>query len=329
MLQKQNYRRHRCVVVTTLLLFGHGLIASAGTAQWSAPGPSGNWNSALDWTPKMIPNGPGDSAVFGFSKATAVSTSADTQIGKLTFNPGASSFTITPTPGTAFTIGNPGIINNSGITQNFLVTGNDAGLSGQILFQNSASAGNGMMFVANGATVIGELGGLIGFANSSKAGTATFVTNAPPIGSTIGGYIFGDSATADHGTFVTNGGFESYTENAEIDFPGAPPRAMATLPPTAGPPPSVGGIFQFFESARAGNGVFTTNGGSISSALGGDIIFNNTSTADHGIFITTPVSRTLVTVSLYFIRTRCGQWNFYQQWRRCRSWQRRRHWILR
>ena len=43
---------------------------------------------------------------------------------------------------------------------------------------------------------------------------------------------------------------------------------------------------QFFESARAGNGVFTTNGGSISSALGGDIIFNNTSTADHGIFIT-------------------------------------------
>ena len=88
MLQKQNYRRHRCVVVTTLLLFGHGLIASAGTAQWSAPGPSGNWNSALDWTPEMIPNGPGDSAVFGFSKATRpVSTSADTQIGKLTFNP--------------------------------------------------------------------------------------------------------------------------------------------------------------------------------------------------------------------------------------------------
>src|SRR5256885_8155756 len=48
---------------------------------------------------------------------------------------------ITSTPGDPFTISGTGIINNSGVTQNFVIDQDDTGDQNGIIFTNTASAG--------------------------------------------------------------------------------------------------------------------------------------------------------------------------------------------
>src|SRR5690348_14209689 len=67
----------------------------AGSATWSANPVSGDWNTAANWTPNTVPNGPADIATFGVSNQTASTVStADIEVSELIFNPGASPFTI-------------------------------------------------------------------------------------------------------------------------------------------------------------------------------------------------------------------------------------------
>ena len=104
-----------------LLLPDHPVFA--GSAQWR-PGPpppqTGDWNTPGNWNPATVPNGPADLAAFGVSSITGLSLSANTQVNTITFNAGASAYTITASPALTLTISGTGIVNSSGIPQNFV-----------------------------------------------------------------------------------------------------------------------------------------------------------------------------------------------------------------
>jgi hypothetical protein len=105
------------------LMFLVPAAAYADSAQWNLSPISGDWNTAANWTPNGVPNGPADIATFGLSNTTDVSTSANTEVNSIIFTPAATNpYTITAGRDVTLTISRAGIINNSGIAQNF-VTG--------------------------------------------------------------------------------------------------------------------------------------------------------------------------------------------------------------
>jgi autotransporter-associated beta strand protein len=141
----------------------------AGSATWNLNPASGDWNTAANWTPPTVPNGPADTAQFAVSNTTDISISSPTEVNGTQFNPGASAFSITAAPMLTFTISGVGITNNSGTTQNFVTTVDGVGNHGSINFSNSATAGNATL-IANGGG--GSIGGAILFSGNSTGGTA-------------------------------------------------------------------------------------------------------------------------------------------------------------
>src|SRR5712691_5112123 len=96
--------------------------ARAGSATWKLNPQNNNWNTAGNWTPGTVPNGPADTATFAVSNNPAVSVMTTTEVEGIVFNPGASAFSITSSSnmqGTAsLTISGTGVTNNSGVAQN-------------------------------------------------------------------------------------------------------------------------------------------------------------------------------------------------------------------
>jgi autotransporter-associated beta strand protein len=219
----------------------------AGSATWKTRPDSGDWNTAANWNPMTVPNGPSDTATFDFSSRTNVSLSADTEVNDITFNPGASTFTITAPPGLTLTFSGAGIINNSGITQNFATARGLGGNQALIQFTNRATAGNRTAFTNNPGS-LGEQGTII-FNDNASAGNAIFTNNGAKVGR--GGQVIFFGGTAGNGIFINNGG--------------------AGLGPA--------GSTQFFASSTAGNGTFITNG------FGAAVEFSPFSTAGNGTFI--------------------------------------------
>src|SRR5947208_12768485 len=108
------------------LLFLVPSVTYAISAQWDLDPISGDWNTAANWTPMTVPNGPADVATFGLSNTTDVSISENTEVNGVVFNPGADAFTITvpgvdpcnatchgDQPSLTLTISGVGITNNS------------------------------------------------------------------------------------------------------------------------------------------------------------------------------------------------------------------------
>jgi hypothetical protein len=132
------------------LMFLVPSITYAISAEWDLDPISGDWNTATNWTPMGIPNGPADVATFGLSNMTDVSISADIEVNGIIFtaaatNPYAITASHTASQSFTLTISGSGITNNSGVTQNFVTGGpgdnNVTSSSGQIQFTNSATAG--------------------------------------------------------------------------------------------------------------------------------------------------------------------------------------------
>src|SRR5438034_11660263 len=94
--------------------------ALAGSATWQLNPVSSDWNTAANWTPVTVPNGPSDTATFDLSNITDVAVSASTTVNGIVFNPGGSAFMITANSFDLLTIVGTGIVNNSGVPQNFV-----------------------------------------------------------------------------------------------------------------------------------------------------------------------------------------------------------------
>jgi autotransporter-associated beta strand protein len=241
------------------------VVAHATSATWDLNPGSGDWNAAANWTPMGVPNGPADVATFGLSNTTDVSISANTEVNSIIFRPTATNtYTITATSALKLTISGVGVVNNSGIAQNFVAASSPGFANAlRLVFKNSATAGSETFFTMNGGAAADESPGVTVFEDSSSAGHGTFTNNGPTTLGTSGGGIteFTDNATASNGTFVNNGG----TIHDPIT--------------------SDQGATVFIGNSSAGNGVFTNNAGTVSGARGGQTGFSANATAANGTFI--------------------------------------------
>jgi len=211
----------------------------AGSATWRANPSSGDWNTAANWAPMTVPNGPSDTATFASSNQTNVSLSAHATVDGVVFNPGASGFTISiPNPLSMYLEG-VGITNNSAIFQHFVVGESGATIFSNMGFFNSATAGSLMVFTIEFGTIF--------FENTSTAGDATFINSGGTVTSGDGGItFFSQSSSAANATLIVNGG------------------AVAN---------SRGGSVQFANRATAANATVTVNGSTASGAGGGELLF--------------------------------------------------------
>src|SRR5205823_4413274 len=86
--------------------------AHAGSATWQLTPVSGDWNTAANWMPNTVPNGPTDTATFAFSHTRNVFVSAETEVASLTFGTEASSYLITVNGTILLTLSGTGVANN-------------------------------------------------------------------------------------------------------------------------------------------------------------------------------------------------------------------------
>src|SRR5438874_13841076 len=86
-----------CAMILAFLLCALGAVY-ADSATWNLNPISNDWNTAANWTPATVPNGPNDVATFGVSSTTDVSITASIEVNSIVFSPGASAFIITPSP---------------------------------------------------------------------------------------------------------------------------------------------------------------------------------------------------------------------------------------
>jgi autotransporter-associated beta strand protein len=225
----------------------------AGSATWNLNPTNADWNTAANWTPATVPNGPADTATFDVSNTTGVSLLlANVEVNSIIFNPGASAFTITNMLSTS-TFSGVGITNNSASIQNFKAGGFSAD-QGVILFTNNTTAGSLTAFTNNGGDT-GSNPGSTGFFDTSNAGSGTFTNNGTGGSENYGGHTdFFGSSTAANGTFINNGGISCTYQ------------------------PFCGGQTRFDETSTAGNATLIANTGGQFSDEGGTIFFWSDST---------------------------------------------------
>jgi autotransporter-associated beta strand protein len=240
------------------LMFLVSAVAYADSAQWNLHPTSGDWNTAGNWTPMTVPNGPTDIATFALSNTTNVSISEDTEVNGIIFTSAATNLhTVTASPELTLTISGVGIKNNSGIAQKFVTAVDGSRNFGRILFTTSATA-ESCIFTNDGSTFASR-GGSTEFYDSSTAANASFA-NRSGSGTGTSATIFFDTSTAANGTFTNEGGG------------------------TGGTPFAEGGQTLFYDASTAGNGIFTNNGATASGGFGGDTVFDDSSSAGNGSF---------------------------------------------
>jgi autotransporter-associated beta strand protein len=264
-------------------------ISLAASATWSANPSSSDWNTASNWVPMTVPNGPSDTATFQTSNQTLVRLSANTEVNGIIFNSGASSFGITNGPALTLTISGTGITNNSGITQTFVISNVQNG-TGHLAFINAANAGDFTNQIYNTPYATTS------FSNSASAGSATFIDSPYSIIS------FSSSSTAGNGTFTNSHDSSmsfsnsSTAASANVTLLGccgseAPNTnsstavsANVTLPDGANPR---GAQAVFLNNSSAANALFTINGSQASDGFQGAVLeFFNTSGAGSSSLIT-------------------------------------------
>ena len=232
---------------------------------------SNDWNTAANWTPATVPNGAHDTATFDVSNATDVFVQATDILKAMTFDSGASSFTISI--GGSVAVGQlrlkgVGIINNSGTTQNLLIAGLSTDLQSSLAFIGTATAGNGTVITNNpyGTTT---------FADSSSAGSATFINHSE---GGLGMTVFRDNSTAANGTFTNEAGDGLF--GGQINFEDDSTAGAGFF--TNKGQGFFGGVIVFDLNARAGTATFINEANS--HGAGASMQFAGNSSADHGTF---------------------------------------------
>ena len=283
-----------------------------GSATWSANAVSGDWNTAPNWIPPVVPNSAQSSATFAVSTTTGISISANTQVSTIAFNAGASNFTITANPGLSLTIGGGGITNNSGVTQNFMTAVSAAsGLRGFLVFANNATVGSGIALTNkagpssgetdflgsssagsatitdNGGSGNGPNGGITHFFNTSTAGNAMITNNPATAAQAFTGLAqFSDTSTAGNARITNQGGAVSGGTEGETRFSDSSTAATASIINQGGIVNlASGGLTDFNNMSSAANTIINNNGGAVKGAYGGTTVFGNNSTAAAATFI--------------------------------------------
>ncbi|MBB4392739.1 autotransporter outer membrane beta-barrel domain-containing protein [Bradyrhizobium sp. ERR14] len=249
------------------------LLATTALGVVAAHAVDGTWTGGFsDWTDptnwSSNPSVPDETATFTNTGSTAVdNNNSVVSIGTIQFANTSQAYT--------FTIGNPFIVNATGIinndtvnTQTFQVTSGN-----NLVFQNSSTASGG----AGAVTITNDVGGNVNFIQDSTAGTASLANS--------GFVTFEDSASAG-GAQITN------NATGQIDFFTNASAGTATINNGAGgvlnfhntttaATSSIinDGTVNFDGSATAGSATITTNNGATTN-------FSGTSSGGSAKFIT-------------------------------------------
>ena len=201
-----------------------------------------------------------DIATFEASNNTNVSLSSGVTLNGITFQAGASMFTIISQSSFAgFLINGVGVTNDSGVQQTFVADarGRD---QGDITFAGSATAGNAT-YVNNGSSVRGSFGGGTSFLDTSTAASATFVADGGHADDAAGGGIlFFDSSTAASASFTINGGTVAGSTGGHVEFVHTSTADHATLTANGGTNGGGGGTIFFFDGSQGGRAKITLSG---------------------------------------------------------------------
>ncbi len=266
--------------------------AQAGSATWNLNPVSGNWRNAGNWTPATVPNSLTDVATFGVSNTTDIELKPrNLLVAEIDFQPGASAYTFSLDKQTIWSVAGAGIVNNSGIIQNFVNTAPTTPSEVTLLqFGGSASAGSQTAFTVEGGSGSGAPG-QISFIDQANAGNAVFVckgSTGPTF--TYGGEVsFGGSATAASATLMLEGGAGAGGAGGSLSFGGnfaTPTAANANITAEGSSVANASGSFvNFLTSATAGSATMVANGGQAEGPFGGaSIIFTGLCSAENATF---------------------------------------------
>lgn len=300
--------------------------ARAGSATWALNPTTDDWNTAANWMPSTVPNGPAEVATFQASNQGNISTSIVTEVGSIVFESDAIPYTITTTAD--LVLAGSGIENNSNITQTFIQPAN----VGALMFINSANAGAMTTFIQQGTTSL--TGGEVQFHANSSAGSGVFVNEGAQTSFKSGNISFFDDSTAANAAFTNSGsiafnqsssagsavfetqGIHAQNNPAAVNFYDNSTAANATINNRAGGEQAVTSSVWFFDSATAdhasitcegtdvpnayaygfaffedrataADATFTVEGSAFQGGSGGNVHFENTATAGNATFVLT------------------------------------------
>ena len=225
---------------------------------------SSDWNTGTNWIGGNAPVIPNDTATFNTSTNTSPTLSANVTIDSITFNPGASAFTI-QTSGNVLTLQGVGIVNNSGSVQTIInnnFTSDGVSFVGQTVFTNSASAGAtviinsdtgtstqffGNSTAGNATTINSGAGSFTAFTQGASGGNAALINANPTAFITIAelngagttaGSIAGNGTIFLGSKNLTVGGNQQSTVFSGViadgEFSGLPPALLTAQPSYSG-----------------------------------------------------------------------------------------------
>lgn len=273
------------VLLTSAVCFG-------GSATWNLNPTNTDWDTASNWTPATVPNGPSDVATFDVSNTPAISVVfPPIEVDSVVYNSGGTPISVTVGDNfgsvvSHLTLSGGGIANNSGVIQQFFANPtmereNDP--DNVIIFEGGATAGNLTQFTAMGASnSSARLGGEIRFMGTSSAGSGNFINATGKNGGYNGFTRFWESSTAGNGIFTNKASTSSTDFGGATIFSDTSNAGAATFTNE----PSLAGdigvpIIIFFSSSSAANGNFVSMGGTMSGAGGGRINFYDNATASN------------------------------------------------
>jgi autotransporter-associated beta strand protein len=277
-----------CAIILTLSLGALSTI-HADSATWNLHPTSGNWDTAANWTPATVPNGPADIATFSTTSRSTVSlVNVQIEVASLIFDNAATNYTITvgghnKAALSELTIGNAGIVNNSGKLQTF-VADVARGTAGEIIFIGNAHAGTFTQFTMRGGRGSDADGGLTLFNDQSSADNAALIIDGAERNGAINGEVrFFDNSTAGSATFFVQAATGAFRNNASVNFFGTSSGGNSVITAEgAAVKDASGGAILFWDSPTAGNATCVANGGSADGALGGRIGFLSQHAGDAG-----------------------------------------------
>lgn len=274
----------RALLLSIALVLCIAAKAPAGSATWNLDPASGNWNTATNWTPATVPNGPSDITTFDISNTTSIALSANVEVNGIVYNPGASAFTTSVPYSQVLTVSGSGITNNSGVRQNFSVGTNPA----EIIFTNSATCGTQTSFTTAGGVSNLTGGGHVIFFDDSTALNSTLVNNGGTVSGAFGGsVIFTDNTNAGN-VVITNNSRETLAApgGGDIDSSGLATADQAKITNlTNGEPIASGGRTEFLDLSNAAESIITNEGATVTGEMGGITSFKNDSSAANATII--------------------------------------------
>ena len=271
-----------CVIALTFSLSALNAVY-AGSATWNVNPATNDWNTATNWTPVTIPNGPDDTATFGNTSVPNVVIHSDVEVNGVVFTDQAVSYTITDGDASTenvvnFTISGLGIVNNAPFPQFQIIeaaptlvtngTRNTIRLKNNAALAEVAPISTGLN--AEGGSGLGSVGGQVRFLDNSSLGSG-FAQALNSLNGGSGGEIwFLDNSSASNKSGPSNGqlsalGAGTGSAQGQIFFMGTSTGSNASIG-------AEGGKVFFMESSNAGDLAVSAYGG-------GNVIFSDTASA--------------------------------------------------